>query len=542
MRPIVKLLFSDVLKNFLEVLNDIVTVSPIKIDDIVVKSEDDEIILDNEYQKSIEEIRMKYGVQFQVYPKKPVGDGFLFEATSKALHVSSPTSDLEKNGTMDFLAMEKRDDLTLISADETVLKEDDEDAMVKEETSEVSPEPPVGFPGGGAPPRVGSPKEPPSHGVPSGPPGAGGRPLEKPPAPGSAPAGGLDSSGGLGGKSLAEEAEAPPPPPALPKTSMETAGPLLEEESGRESTSKGKEINTPPAPKPQVFAQPEPVEEKKVEGESKVEPRLEDGRGKRKAKKKAMLSSAEVLERVVSGSKDMEDLDEEAKEEEAPAALPEKTKYDKNVSIDYFDVMNPENYYPLVVDIADIEQITKSIEENILTGERKTQKKEKVQLEVVSPVIQVKPLFPGCIVTPDVLEADLRTEKEVLTFYITPMVQGEVFGQVAFVSEGKVLQTIKTPAEVKNARYARVVTFYGMVASFLPKILGFIGFDLNLESINMSDLLPFVEGITLDNFIVIAGILAAACIGIIVYLTRKPNSKRIKYHVSDFRMNAVQVD
>lgn len=215
---------------------------------------------------------------------------------------------------------------------------------------------------------------------------------------------------------------------------------------------------------------------------------------------------------------------------------------DKNVAAEYFDVMNPDNYYPLVIEISDrdIEKIR--TQENILTGERKVQKQDEFQFDVEDPVIIVRPVFPGCTVAPLELPTNLDDPSDKLTFFVTPLVHGEIHGQVDFCSGGVVIQRMALPAKVKDPRHARVVALYGIIASLVPRIGDFLGVDLG-SSIQASDVLPFLGAIlanlSLANFIAIAGMIVAGIIGVIYYVRQKPEQSSIQYRLTDFRLAAL---
>nr|MDO8109632.1 hypothetical protein [Candidatus Sigynarchaeota archaeon] len=258
--------------------------------------------------------------------------------------------------------------------------------------------------------------------------------------------------------------------------------------------------------------------EKKKAKDAKTMPSIEDHRTRAKPPSPARKTVAETLE----GGEE----------------LASKQQYDKNISVEYFDVMNPENYYPLIVDIADIEQVTKKVEENIITGERKVQKKEKATFE--TDIITVRPIFPGCSVTPVEMDADLKKAKDVLTFYVTPLVKGEVKGHIQFLAGGKVAHKTDTPAQVKDPRFGKVITLYGVIASMIPKASSLFSIDLGMMLAPLLGL-PATEnmGNILTSVIAGAGTGIAFLIGLIYAATHKPRSTQTKLHMSDFRLSII---
>ena len=212
-------------------------------------------------------------------------------------------------------------------------------------------------------------------------------------------------------------------------------------------------------------------------------------------------------------------------------------EYQKNIAIEYFDKMNPKKYYPLIVNISDIEQATTISEENILTGERKTQVKEKMAVLLKSSIVKVKPMFPGCSIVPEERYTDLDKKEDKLIFYVTPLVDDEIEdGRIEFIdSEGNVFHSASTPSKVEDPRYARMIALYGGLASFLPRILDLLGFGFATD-LEMATLLPFLQPLlgdmNLSNFIGISGIIITIIICIITVVVRKPNSVKKKFKVA----------
>lgn len=212
-------------------------------------------------------------------------------------------------------------------------------------------------------------------------------------------------------------------------------------------------------------------------------------------------------------------------------------EYQKNIAIEYFDKMNPKKYYPLIIDITDIEQATTISEENILTGERKVQVKEKMAVVLKSSIVKVKPMFPGCSIVPEERYTDLDKKEDKLTFYVTPLVDDEIEdGRVEFIdSEGNIFHSAPTPSKVEDPRYARMIALYGGLASFLPKILETLGFNF-VSNLKMATLIPFMHSVfgdlNLSNFIGISGIIITIIICIITVVVRKPNSVKKKFKVA----------
>ena len=220
-----------------------------------------------------------------------------------------------------------------------------------------------------------------------------------------------------------------------------------------------------------------------------------------------------------------------------PAANETPNTYSKQAGIEYFNVMNPEKYYPMLITLTNYLQPIIAPEENIFTGERKIQKLETMAITVKNPIVTVRPVFPGCNVTPSEIDTDLRKEKDELTFYITPLVKDDIKGRVEIVSERQIIYTLKTPCKVDDPRIAKAVAAYGVLASIVPKILTFLGFSsiANIP-INLGALTTLMGGTTqLTDIIALLGTIVMFIVSLFIYKTKQPKSTKRQIRLTDFR-------
>lgn len=306
----------------------------------------------------------------------------------------------------------------------------------------------------------------------------------------------------------ASEIESAPQAPTIaPPTTAPTLG-------GRERASKRKA-----APKTAVveeFAE-EVVEEADEEA---VEETLEEPEYSRQA-----------IE-IADDSMELEDEDYES-------------EYLKNLSMSYFDRMNPQNYYPLTISISDIIEEKKAAVVNILTGERKVQKQTELHATLKDPIVTIRPTIPGCSVVPSVIETDFSFTKDEVTFYITPGVKGDILGNIEFLNEGKVIYSYDFEAKVVDPRYARVVAIYGIITSFIPKIITLLGVNLWLDT-TLNDLWTTISTDTIGNMniaslIAIGGLLPVIVLSLVVRQRLKPKSSKVQYKLSDFRLKDLKL-
>ena len=83
---------------------------------------------------------------------------------------------------------------------------------------------------------------------------------------------------------------------------------------------------------------------------------------------------------------------------ETPVSTPDSVlqtskEYEKHLFVEYFDKMNPKKYYPMQVNLSDLEYMVTGSSENVVTGERQTQVKDKMHVELISSLVTVRPML-----------------------------------------------------------------------------------------------------------------------------------------------------
>ncbi|MHA1531010.1 MAG: hypothetical protein ACTSR6_03335 [Candidatus Heimdallarchaeota archaeon] len=308
-----------------------------------------------------------------------------------------------------------------------------------------------------------------------------------------------------------------------------------------------------------------PVEELEIESAphtptvvpTTASPRL--GRRERASKRKAAPKTSVVEE---FAEEMVEEADEEAVEElmEEPEYGRQaieiaddsmelededyESEYLKQISMEYFDRMNPQNYYPMTISISDIIEAKKDAIVNPITGERKVQKQTEIEATLKDPIVTIRPTIPGCSVVPSVIDTDFSFTRDEVTFYITPGVKGEILGNIEFLNEGKVIYSYDFEAKVVDPRFARVIAFYGILTSFIPKIITLLGVDLWLGT-TLNELWGVAENtvgnMSIASLIAIGGILPVLAISIMVSQRLKPKSSKIQYKLNDFRLKGLKL-
>ena len=158
--------------------------------------------------------------------------------------------------------------------------------------------------------------------------------------------------------------------------------------------------------------------------------------------------------------------------------------------------------------------------------------------------IHGRPSVLGCSVMPGQIETNFDDEEDELTFYVTPGVKGKVIGSIDFINEDEIIHSTKFESKVVDPNYARVVAFYGILASFAPKILGLLGLNLGLEQ-TFDTLWGVSSGVfgsmTLAGLIALAGIVPVIILSLVVRWKLKPSEGKLKFNLTNFRLKDLKV-
>ncbi|MHA1837135.1 MAG: hypothetical protein ACTSVH_04135 [Candidatus Heimdallarchaeota archaeon] len=233
-----------------------------------------------------------------------------------------------------------------------------------------------------------------------------------------------------------------------------------------------------------------------------------------------------------------------AKERSVIVEEDEEKDYVKFIVMDYFDRMNPSNYYLLKIKISDIKKAASAKMVNPITGERKVSERDELEATLSDPMVIVRPSVLGCSVMPGQIETNFDDEEDELTFYVTPGVKGKVIGSIDFINEDEIIHSTKFESKVVDPNYARVVAFYGILTSFAPKILGLLGLNLGLEQTfdTLWGVSSSVFGsMTLAGLIALAGIVPVVILSLVVRWKLKPSEGKLKFNLTNFRLKDFKV-
>lgn len=185
--------------------------------------------------------------------------------------------------------------------------------------------------------------------------------------------------------------------------------------------------------------------------------------------------------------------------EPSPEALSEPsepTRFSKDCKVSYYDIMNPEKFYELLIHISDTPLDVQAPVTSLLTGERRTEIKKHVEVITEEiPLVTVRPIFPGCLITPSEAEVDFREIDKRLTFFVTPLVKGNISNAriELYLHNKELIAAVPTSTKVVDPRIARVIAAMGFAVGLGPKAVEY-GFDVDFNE-NLVKAMPFLDDI-----------------------------------------------
>lgn len=216
-----------------------------------------------------------------------------------------------------------------------------------------------------------------------------------------------------------------------------------------------------------------------------------------------------------------------------PEQPPQKPKTSKReVLVDYFSRMNLLKVYPVTVVFSKKEIEVLRDRSDVLTGERRSQVKEEVEISELAP-IEVELSFPGCLVTPATQEIDPEMEKSYITFHVTPLAKGSIKGLVRLTQGFKVLADIELGFAVVDQRLAKVVSLAGLLFAGIPTAWNYVfGVDINEHlASNLTTILP---ALTSPTLLIIELLFGLGLIGLALAFFWKYSSKRQQLTALEF--------
>lgn len=157
-----------------------------------------------------------------------------------------------------------------------------------------------------------------------------------------------------------------------------------------------------------------------------------------------------------------------------PPAPPEPSSISRKVAVRYYHRMNPLRNFPLLVVLS--KETLAAIKHSKVT---QVEGKEKVVVKREAPVVEVVPIFPGCLVMPPRIKVDVTPEEAKAKFWLTPNTEGELEeARVEIWYQDKLATTIETPAKATKHTWAILSMVFALLVPVISALLEILQVDV----------------------------------------------------------------
>lgn len=197
----------------------------------------------------------------------------------------------------------------------------------------------------------------------------------------------------------------------------------------------------------------------------------------------------------------------------------------RRATVRYFNRMNPERVYPLLV------MITKKMVER--AAKSGTDQVQSTPFRVkLNETIEIEPVLPGCSCYPPKLSARLGAEDFVATFYVLPHMLGPLQGGVVTIRQDNIpLAEIELHGRVVKTTWVMICGFATFVLPFLLAVARNYRVDLTSQLEDGFDFYLAVLSILLSNIAPIVATAGFAILTALLYLASRARQKDVFWDI-----------
>jgi len=163
-----------------------------------------------------------------------------------------------------------------------------------------------------------------------------------------------------------------------------------------------------------------------------------------------------------------------------------KVKVERKATVFYKERMNPMKLNKMAVIIS-----TEELYESLKTVSKKVSRAATgltLEIDEEVPMLEVKPIIPGCICSPPIANLDARKEYDHALFLITPLEAGDIpEARVEIYYRDELIDAIPTPINVVKTTIVKISTALTLAIPIIGSL-----FDRALEGV-LEAALPFYE-------------------------------------------------
>ena len=134
----------------------------------------------------------------------------------------------------------------------------------------------------------------------------------------------------------------------------------------------------------------------------------------------------------------------------------------RKATVRYYEQMNPGRSYPMTV------YLTKE-KMAAIRLEKVAQKEgsKSIQVTPEKPEILIVPSFSGCLVSPPNMTLDVTPENTHADFWLTPIIEGNIYGWIDLVYQGKTIERISLTTKSVKQTLAKIGTALAIASPIL---------------------------------------------------------------------------
>ncbi len=154
--------------------------------------------------------------------------------------------------------------------------------------------------------------------------------------------------------------------------------------------------------------------------------------------------------------------------EEAPKMKEVKVLRRKGV-VRYYEQMNPQKIFPLLVSIIQAELYIKIPD---LPRVQQAESDKVLEIKETSPYVRLVPVIPGCIISPPEAVVDVRKDKVDTEFWVSPQAEGDLrrSARVQIWHEGILKDEIPIPTRVRTQTLTKIISSMSFLSGFAGAI------------------------------------------------------------------------
>ncbi|WP_372366399.1 STAS domain-containing protein [Candidatus Uabimicrobium sp. HlEnr_7] len=206
-----------------------------------------------------------------------------------------------------------------------------------------------------------------------------------------------------------------------------------------------------------------------------------------------------------------------------------ETYYKRKIVVRYYEKMNPLKSFPLLVAFSK-EKLQKIAMDYVAQEESRSE----INVKKSKPEVTVTPSLKGCTVYPPSMRIDISPEMTTAEFWVTPIVEGEIVGNIEIAYSGEVIENISVTSSCVKQTWAKVSALGAITIPMVSFLLEGLNWNLSQTTWNLiPKLIKQIEmSVGLSNFGVIMGGISIIAGGVMYSITKPKEADELEQFFS----------